>query len=108
MLILFPVELIGGMPPNGFPRGPDPPALFEKNHINVVFERSPESAMTEEEFMKGFEGMKTSGRRHWLQDILDGKFKMVLKRRTPASPAQAQDDVDSENAAGHMVGGDGT
>ncbi|EGF98389.1 uncharacterized protein MELLADRAFT_95730 [Melampsora larici-populina 98AG31] len=94
------VQLVG-MPANGLPRGPDPPSQFRKNHINVEFVRSPDSAMTNEEFMKGFDGMLTLGRRHWLQDLADGKFKMVLKLPTTSTQPQCHDDSNTSTLNRH-------
>ncbi|EGG05397.1 uncharacterized protein MELLADRAFT_88094 [Melampsora larici-populina 98AG31] len=69
------VNALGHAPPNGIPRGPDPVAAFKKNKINVNFERSPDSAMTDDEFIRGFDGMKTLGRRHWIEDFTNGEVQ---------------------------------
>ncbi|KAH9822661.1 hypothetical protein DFH28DRAFT_1049940 [Melampsora americana] len=80
-------RLLGSLPSNGIPRGPDPPALFGK--FNVQFVRSDNSALPEEQFMLGFDGMLTLGRRRWLQDLEDGNCTMVLKV-PPIVPGQTE------------------
>lgn len=103
-LRLFPVNALGHAAPNGIPRGADPVAAFKKNKINVDFERAPDSAMTDDEFMRGFDGMKTLGRRHWIEDIINGKFKMV-KQVPSAIPVTSNTTGNSGGGASSSGGG---
>ncbi|EGG10937.1 uncharacterized protein MELLADRAFT_92329 [Melampsora larici-populina 98AG31] len=112
-LLLAQLKALGvTLPTRGFPRGPDLPALFEKHKVDVKFVRHSESAMSISEFMLGFDGMKTLGRRHWLQDIKDMKFMMV-KKDSPVTESwsvlggEIQQAADGGNGVGPGPGGDG-
>ncbi|EGG07824.1 uncharacterized protein MELLADRAFT_85402 [Melampsora larici-populina 98AG31] len=100
------------LPTRGFPRGPDLPAVFDKHKINLKFLRHTQSAMSISEFMLGFDGMKTLGRRHWLQDIKDQKFMMVTKDSPVNEPwsvlgGEIQEGDDGNGGNGAAPGGDG-
>ncbi|KAH9808449.1 hypothetical protein DFH28DRAFT_1195812 [Melampsora americana] len=86
-LLLAQIEALGiTLTTRGFPRGPNPPGLFEKHKMNVIFLTQEDSAMSYDKFMLGFDGMKTRGRRNWLQDMKDQKFLIVLKGSPVTAP----------------------
>ncbi|EGG01683.1 uncharacterized protein MELLADRAFT_91952 [Melampsora larici-populina 98AG31] len=91
-LLLTQIKALGvTLPTRGFPRGPDVPAVFEKH-----------------KFMLGFDGMKTAGRRNWLQDIKNQKFLMVMKGTPVISPWKVfENDDDDSNGGGGGPGGEG-
>ncbi|KAH9809782.1 hypothetical protein DFH28DRAFT_904164 [Melampsora americana] len=74
-------------PTRGFPQVPNPLAVIKERRIPIVVERAPDSAMSEEEFSKGFTAMDTKARRHWLSDIQEGKFTMKKVELAPSVPA---------------------
>ncbi|EGG06491.1 uncharacterized protein MELLADRAFT_71919 [Melampsora larici-populina 98AG31] len=82
------VNIIGD-PDKVFPKIPNPVQALKDRKIPVTIERTSDSTMTPEEFEKGFNGMDTKARRHWISDIKTGKFiikKQVIQPCNQVSP----------------------
>ncbi|EGG10270.1 uncharacterized protein MELLADRAFT_94567 [Melampsora larici-populina 98AG31] len=77
-----------GDPDKVFPKIPNPLQALKDRKIPVTIERAPDSTMTLEEFEKGFSGMDTKARRHWISDIKTCKFT-VKKEESPPSASVA-------------------
>lgn len=95
------MEIFGKKDDLRFPRGLNPQKVLQKSGYLVRFEQNKsEVLMTDTEFNKGFERMRTEGRRNWLADVKSGAFKIV--REDPEIPGA---EVDEEN---RQCGGEGS
>ncbi|EGG10387.1 uncharacterized protein MELLADRAFT_94388 [Melampsora larici-populina 98AG31] len=69
------VNLVGKDDYKPFPRTPNPIASLQERKLKV--ERATNSALSKDDFDKGFTGMNAKARRSWLSDLKDGKFKLM-------------------------------
>ncbi|EGG09517.1 uncharacterized protein MELLADRAFT_71251 [Melampsora larici-populina 98AG31] len=70
-----------------FPRIADPIGAIKDRKIDVIVERASDSALSNEDFNKGFLGMSAKARRNWMSNIDKGKF-MIKKGQSPGNAPQ--------------------
>jgi hypothetical protein len=64
-------------PSRGFPKVANPVSALTERRIEVAIERDEDAHLPNEDFLKGFSGMNAKARRQWLQDIEEGKFRLI-------------------------------
>ncbi|EGF99345.1 uncharacterized protein MELLADRAFT_94695 [Melampsora larici-populina 98AG31] len=69
------LNLVGKDDYKPFPRTPNPIASLQERKLKV--ESATNSALSKDDFDKGFTGMNAKARRSWLSDLKDGKFKLM-------------------------------
>ena len=97
------VNVLGTLPPKGFPQIEDPLGCLKRSKIAVFIDRSNgvrPAKMLEETFSKGFNKMTASDRRLWLADIASGAFKIL-----PDPGLEEGDDEDLDGAPITREGG---
>ncbi|EGG03890.1 uncharacterized protein MELLADRAFT_89796 [Melampsora larici-populina 98AG31] len=81
-------NLVGERHYKPFPRTPNPIASLKERNLKV--ERPANSAMSNEDFDKGFTAMNAKARRNWLSDLKNGKFILLKEVEAQASPSGPQ------------------
>ncbi|KAH9809790.1 hypothetical protein DFH28DRAFT_904006 [Melampsora americana] len=94
---------LGYRPPigRGFPRTPNPIEGIKARKLPIIVQRAPDSLMTEEEFQKGFTTMDAKERRHWIDDITTGKFKIVKDTANEAGGGNGEANASTEVGGGN-------
>ncbi|EGF98297.1 uncharacterized protein MELLADRAFT_96035 [Melampsora larici-populina 98AG31] len=84
----FLVNLVGSHKYKPFPRTPNPIASLKDRKMKV--ERAADSAMSIEDFNKGFTAMNAKTRRKWIKDLKEGKFKLLRDIEGQSSECEPQ------------------
>lgn len=84
----FLVNLVGSHEYKPFPRTPNPIACLKDRKMKV--ERAADSAMSIEDFSKGFTAMNAKTRRNWIKDLKEGKFKLLRDIEGQTSECEPQ------------------
>ncbi|EGG12668.1 uncharacterized protein MELLADRAFT_86878 [Melampsora larici-populina 98AG31] len=91
----------------GFPRGPDPVNLLPSKYPKLELIQLPGSTLTSEKLKIGFDKMTSSTRQLWLNDFLNGKFKIKIKSVPGADEIEAVggSNIDDDNRESGLAQG---
>lgn len=94
-------EILGDLPPQGFPRGPDPQAKLKDRHVPVKIIRMSKSKLSEERLKLGVTGMKAAGHQILWDDIQSKRFRLIHEDADSDEErgAEEKEAEDSESAS---------
>lgn len=103
------MALLGYIPPQGWPRGPNPQAILNDREIPLKIVQLTKSKVKKHLLNLGLTGMKAKGREMLLADIKAKRFRLVCEDVDSEMERDAGDEEDTGNDTddGELNGEDG-